>query len=164
MVAEAAVEAGEALSRRTEALERLAHEDLRLRRLLVRQQAVRLHIDDAQREQPADLPIDGVPGQQPPHLRRRAMPAPVRLQVAREVTKHPLELADEERIAALILEQRGGLLPAGVLLADPVLHRHLDVVEEDFVQRVLAGGVVDRPDDEAARRRRQHEHAQSAPA
>jgi hypothetical protein len=90
-----------------------------------------------------------------------AVAAPQRLF---QVVQHAAELADEERVAALVLQQRRGVAPAFVLLADAVLGGHLDINEEDFVQRVLADRVLDRPDVDTGGVGRQQEDREAAPA
>ena len=67
----------------------------------------------------------------------------------------PLERALRARHAgdagAFVAEQELGVGPALVLLADPVLDRHFDVVEEDLVDLVRAVEHDDRPHGDARR-------------
>ena len=55
-----------------------------------------------------------------------------------EAFQVPFAIADAGVVGALVAEQKFGVGPALVLLADQVVHRHLHIVEEDVVDLVLA--------------------------
>jgi hypothetical protein len=67
------------------------------------------------------------------------------------VLQRRLGTADAGDAGALVAEQELGVGPALVLLADEVLRRHLDVLEPDFVDLVLAVVHDDRAHGDARR-------------
>ena len=65
--------------------------------------------------------------------------------------------ADAGDAGALVAEQEFGVIPALVLLADQVLDRHLDVVEEHFVDLAAAVDGLDRAHGDALRLHVEHD-------